>query len=91
MSKSGLTIDDLSEDEITGLKNQVEGSCLNDTGDGIARQILGDDEKPLSEKQQYVFDNKIKPTLSEKCSTCIEKVPAGVDYCPTCEIEYGSN
>lgn len=91
MSKSGLTIDDLSEDEITGLKNQVEGSYLNTTGDGIGRQILEDDKKPLSEKQQYVFDNQIKPKLFEKCSTCIEMVPAGVDYCPTCEIEYGSN
>lgn len=91
VNKSGLTINDLSEDEITGLKNQLENSCLDTTSDGITRQILGDDEKPLSEKQQYVFDNKIKPTLLEKCSTCVAKVPAGIDFCPTCEIKYGDN
>ncbi|MEZ8542920.1 hypothetical protein AB6C74_08750 [Vibrio splendidus] len=89
MSNSGLTVDDLSENEISGLKNQVENSNLNTKEDGIGRQILGEEKKPLSEKQQYVFNSKIKPTLSEKCSTCTASVPAGVDYCPTCEIEYG--
>ena len=91
MSKSGLTIDDLSEDEVIALKNQVDGAFLNPKGYGVGKQILGDEKKPLSDKQQYVFDNEIKPTLLEKCATCVSKVPAGVDYCPTCEIEYGNN
>ncbi len=89
MSKSGLTIDDLSENEITGLKYQVDNAHLNSPGDGISKQVLGEERNPLTKNQQYRFENDVKPTLLEKCSSCPKEVPAGVDYCPVCEIEYG--
>ena len=58
---------------------------------GIIRQILGNEEKPLSEKQQYIYDKNIEPSLVEKCGGpgCNEFVLAGQGYCPSCQIEYG--
>ena len=71
------------------LKNLLESASEPEAG--IIRQILGDEKKPLTEKQQYVYDKHIEESLVEKCGNknCGSFVPAGVNYCPTCEIEYG--
>lgn len=74
----------------TALKNSLD--CVGDTEAGIIRQLLGKDGKPLTEKQKYVYNNRIEMSLVEKCgrSGCSAFVPAGTNYCQTCEIEYGS-
>lgn len=58
---------------------------------GVIRQILGEEQKPLTAKQQNVYDNYIEPSLVEKCAIqgCKNLVPAGTDFCPNCEVEYG--
>jgi hypothetical protein len=63
----------------------------NDTQSGIIRQILGDEKKPLSETQNFVFKKDIEPSLVERCGItgCKNFVPAGTDNCPCCQIEYG--
>lgn len=72
----------------TALKNLLE--LVNEPEAGIIRQLLGDEKKPLTAKQQYVYDSHIEEALVEKCrnKSCGNFVPAGVSYCPTCEIEY---
>lgn len=62
----------------------------NDTHGGIIRQKLGNKKKPLSTKQQYVYDNEILPSLVEKCGLngCQNFVPVGTGSCGTCSIEY---
>ena len=64
---------------------------VNETEAGIIRQIIGDENKPLSKKQEYIYKKEIEPTLAEKCGIkgCEQFVPAGTDYCGSCEIEYG--
>ncbi|MDO6621200.1 hypothetical protein [Shewanella sp. 6_MG-2023] len=71
------------------LEHQLE--IVNETEAGIIRQLLGVEKKPLSEKQEYIYKNKIEPALAEKCGIkgCGQFVPAGTDYCGSCEIEYG--
>ncbi|MGF1903436.1 hypothetical protein [Aliivibrio sifiae] len=84
-------VQQLSDDEIKqALQNQLEH--MNETEAGITRQILGSEQKPLSQKQQSVYEKKIKPTLVEKCGNtgCGRFVIAGVFLCQVCEIEYGS-
>lgn len=74
----------------TALKNLLESASEPESG--VIRQLLGDKKKPLTLKQQYVYDNHIEESLVEKCGIqgCGKFVPAGIDYCPTCEVEYGS-
>lgn len=76
-------------------KRMALANLLEFSGDpeaGIIRQLLGDKKKPLSKKQQYVFHNKIEPSLVEKCGCngCVNFVIAGTSYCPSCNLEYGS-
>lgn len=83
----------LSEDEtFQALKNTLEMGD-NDTHCGIIRQKLGDEQKPLSAKQQYVYDNEILPSLVEKCGLngCQNFVPAGTGSCQNCSIEYNDH
>lgn len=63
----------------------------SDTEAGIIRQLLSPDRKPLSKKQQIIYENRIEPSLVEECGTnlCPNFALAGVDYCSTCSIEYG--
>jgi hypothetical protein len=44
-----------------------------------------------TKNQQWVFDKKIKPALSETCAApgCTGITRIGRTYCPTCEIEFG--
>lgn len=58
---------------------------------GIIRQLLGPEKKPLSEAQMNVYNKHILGALVEKCGnqSCKNFTLAGVDYCPTCEIEFG--
>lgn len=59
---------------------------------GIIRQKLAEPEKPLSTKQQHVFDNKIMPAMVEHCvnhSSCKGFTLPGVEYCETCSIRFG--
>ncbi|KAB7688991.1 hypothetical protein GBN24_11975 [Plesiomonas shigelloides] len=70
------------------LEHQVE--YMGDPEAGIIRQILGSEGKPLSDKQQYIYDTKILPSLVERCAMCDNFVPAGVDYCGSCSIEYNN-
>ena len=74
----------------SALKNVSENA--NNPEAGIIRQLLGKENKPLTEKQKYVYETSIEPTLVERCGNkgCNNFVPAGTNYCPTCEIEYGS-
>ncbi|MEZ8463997.1 hypothetical protein AB6D04_07030 [Vibrio splendidus] len=82
----------LTDDEIKeALENYLENNGGDEAESGIVRQLLGEEQKPLSSKQQYIFENEIEPCLVEKCGmqSCKKFVPSGRDYCPTCEIEYG--
>ena len=59
---------------------------------GIIRQKLAEPDKPLSQKQQYVFDTKILPAMVEHCvnhSSCKGFTLPGVEYCETCAIKFG--
>ena len=82
---------ELSDEEIKhALANALENA--NEPAAGIIRQLLGDEKTPLSPKQQHVYEKYILPSLVERCGNtgCLNFVPAGTNYCPTCEIEYGS-
>jgi hypothetical protein len=57
---------------------------------GIMRQLLAEPQKPLSPKQQNVFDKHILPSMVEKCSTCCRFSLVGVAFCDICAVEYGS-
>lgn len=57
---------------------------------GIMRQLLAEPQKPLSPKQQNVFDKHILPSMVERCSTCSGFSLAGTAFCETCAVEYGS-
>jgi hypothetical protein len=78
------------EEKETALRNLLENNP-QDAEAGIIRQLLGDGKKPLSPDQQEVYERYIEPGLAEKCgfASCGRFVPAGVDYCGTCEIEFG--
>jgi len=83
---------DLTDDDrIKALNNLLD--TVNDTQAGIIRQILGDEEKLLSDKQQSIYDGKIEPALVEYCGclSCKTIVVTGNYYCPSCEIEYGGS
>lgn len=59
---------------------------------GIIRQKLSEPGKPLSQKQQHVFDTKILPAMVEHCvnhSSCKGFTLPGVKYCETCAIRFG--
>jgi hypothetical protein len=78
------------EEKETALRNLLENTPGAEAG--IIRQLLGDEKKPLSPSpQQEVYERYIEPGLAEKCgfASCGRFVPAGVDYCGTCEIEFG--
>lgn len=64
---------------------------VNETEAGIIRQILADPDKPLSEKQQAVFDKHIEPAMVEKCgrSGCSGFTMPEVELCPSCEAKFG--
>jgi hypothetical protein len=82
---------DLTDDE-RGIAhaNLHEAGVLNDIAAGVLRQIIGQGLESLTFKQAIVYDKEIRPSLVEKCSgTCSNFVPSGVEYCSTCEIEYG--
>lgn len=78
------------EERIKALEHQQEYVAEKEAG--IIRQLLGEEQIPLSEKQQYVYEKNIEETLVEKCgmSACDNFTVAGEGFCPTCEIEYGS-
>ena len=73
----------------TALRNLLDNA--NEPEAGIIRQLLGHENKALTEKQQHVYETYIEQALVEKCANqgCSNLVPAGIDYCPTCEIKYG--
>lgn len=83
-------VENLSEQE---RKNALENlqDIATETESGIIRQILGKEQKPLTDKQQLVFAKYIKPSLVERCGvpSCKNLVPSGEIYCATCSIEYG--
>jgi hypothetical protein len=58
---------------------------------GIIRQILGEEKRTLTDKQQLVYDKYIEPTLVEKCGGpgCKGFAVAGEGFCPSCAIKYG--
>lgn len=62
----------------------------NEVEAGIIRQLLGKEGRQLTAKQQHVYDNRIEPSLVEKCGApgCRKFVPAGTSYCATCSVEY---
>ena len=83
----------LSEDEILQALKHVLEMGGSDTHCGIIRQKLGSERKPLSTRQQYVYDNEILPSLVEKCGLngCQNFVTAGTGSCGTCSIEYNDH
>jgi len=79
----------LCDDERTiALKERLD--YVDATESGIIKQILGREGKPLSNKQKFIYQTKIEPTLVEKCGIqgCEKFVPAGTGYCDSCQIEY---
>lgn len=59
---------------------------------GIIRQKLAEPDKPLTPKQQHVFDTKILPSMVEHCvnhSSCNGFSLPGVEYCDQCAIRFG--
>lgn len=80
----------LTDTEIKiALENLLEN--VREPEAGIIRQILGPEQKPLSEAQMNVYNKYIFGALVEKCAnqSCKNFTLAGVAYCPTCEIEFG--
>lgn len=64
----------------------------NEVEAGIIRQKLAEPKKPLSAKQQAVFDKHIVPSMVEKCrfySSCKGFTMPGVGLCDSCAIEFG--
>lgn len=76
------------EQQQEAMRNLVE--MADEPEAGIMRQLLVEPQKPLSPKQQNVFDKHILPSMVEKCSTCSGFSLAGVAFCDTCAVEYGS-
>jgi hypothetical protein len=59
---------------------------------GIIRQKLAEPDKPLSQKQQFVFDTKILPAMVEHCvnhATCKGFTLPGGEYCDPCAVRLG--
>ncbi|WP_440886733.1 hypothetical protein [Vibrio sp. WZ-1] len=81
-----LTDDEREE----ALNHYLEINGGSDAESGIVRQLLGEESKPLSEKQKYVYENNVVPCLAEKCGipSCTAIIPAGREYCPSCEIKF---
>lgn len=75
------------EQQREAMRNLVE--LANEPEAGIMRQLLAEPNKPLTPKQQHVFDQHILPSMVERCSTCSGFSLAGVAYCDTCAVEYG--
>ncbi|AYL16401.1 hypothetical protein D9N00_19155 [Pseudomonas syringae pv. actinidiae] len=77
-------------------EQQKEGlnEILDNAGDvesGIIRQVLDRGLEGLSEKQLWIFTNKIDPLFEESCmiKSCTRRAFVGRAYCDVCGIEYG--
>jgi hypothetical protein len=70
------------------MRNLVE--MANEPEAGIMRQLLAEPNKPLTPKQQHVFDKHILPTMVERCSTCKTgfSLAGGMGYCEVCAVKY---
>lgn len=75
------------EDFIAAITSLAEGAS-HPAAAGICRKILAEGLESLSPAQLAVYKTYIWPNLLEKCATCPRMVPAGVDFCPVCAIEY---
>lgn len=80
----------LCDEEFITAITHLEEMASHPSAAGICRQILAEGIESLSPAQLAVYKAYIWPNLLEKCGTCPRMVPAGVDYCPVCAIEYGN-
>lgn len=88
-----ISIDDFGTGTPTGALWEALDMAFNyhvDPAQGIIRKVLSDGVADLTDKQRWIFVNKVIPTLTERCgySGCQNKVLAGVKYCPTCALEW---
>lgn len=60
----------------------------NETEAGIMRQLLAEPGKPLTQRQQNVFDKHILPSMVERCSTCSGFSLSGNQFCDSCAIKF---
>jgi hypothetical protein len=81
---------EMADDQRKKALQHLEGMVDEDAA-GVIRQILAG-ERPLSEKQKYVYQTRIEPAIAEKCGNerCPHFVPAGDTYCSGCEVELGA-
>lgn len=80
----------LTDDErALARKNLDEAGNLLDVPAGVLKQVIGQGVDSLSPRQQAVYEKHIRRSLVEKCGgPCNSFVPAGVDQCHNCSIEY---
>lgn len=75
------------EQQQEAMRNLLENA--NEPKAGIMRQLLAEPNKPLTPKQQNIFDKHILPTMVERCSTCSGFSLSGVQFCDSCAIKFG--
>ena len=80
----------LCHEDFTAAITHLEEMVNHASAAGVCRQILASGLDSLSTAQFAVYKTYIFPSLLERCATCPTLVPAGVDYCPVCAIEYGN-
>ncbi len=86
---------ELSENQNKEALNHLLDCVINpeDKVSGIIRQIIGQGVDSLSKNQKHHYDNTIKPSLVEKCSStsCNQPTVAGRAHCGACALEYGTD
>jgi hypothetical protein len=76
MSRIGEWLDEQAEDEVLTFLLENEGEYLQGPAVGIARQVMRDGKRSLSERQLFVFDRYIGPYLELECRRCHIEIPA---------------
>lgn len=77
----------------------IEGGDISDpAAEGITKKVIADGEGSLTDKQQYIFNTRVKAVfLRPKCSLCEQPVEWDIAYeemgsskprCSSCNYRY---
>lgn len=65
------------DDNTDFLQELIDQGHLSDVAAGVTRQVIGQGEESLSDKQKAVFEREVRePFLNHRCSRCDEMIPA---------------
>ena len=87
-----MNIERMSDQEIfEALQNLLPN--LTGSASGIARQLLAQENFNLTEKQRFILNRDIIPSLTDTCgsSGCNNTVPSGTGFCSTCALHLGED